>query len=641
MKSKMKNKEGILHSKFGFKSFVPGQQEVIDHLLSGQSALAVFSTGGGKSLCYQLPALLFEGLTLVISPLIALMKDQLDFLRQKGILAERLDSTMKLEEINEVMTKLRRGELQLLYVAPERFANERFFEAIQQAKIDLFAVDEAHCISEWGHNFRPDYLRLAKIARSLNIPRVLALTATATPAVVHDICAGFNISPECAVQTGFYRHNLVIKTTAVSISDRDEALLRSLHEVPIKPSIVYVTRQKTAEDVAERLNNQDIPARAYHAGLANDTRTEIQEWFMASKNAVVVATIAFGMGIDKANIRRVIHYNLPKSLESYSQEIGRAGRDGAISYCEILATPFDVNVLENFVYGDTPTKSAVIDVLKEVFAKEKEFELNLYELSFAYDIRFLVLKTLLMYLEIDGYILERTPFFSSYRFQPIVPLEEIIKKFPGEKGQFLKHLFQHSKKARTWHHIDINETAERLCQPRQRFIRALDWLSENKFLLAEASGIRDRYTLLRQGNDISQLGDQLFHRFIERESKEIHRIQQVLDLITHDGCQTNYLVEYFGQKRLANCGHCNWCMNGNQPIVLQPIPEFSVEREDLEKIEAVRKEHQDILSEPRNLARFLCGITSPKISRAKLASHKYFGLMADVRFHQVLRDLES
>jgi len=635
----MEDKQRILHSRFGFKNFTPGQQEVIDYLLSGRSALAVFPTGGGKSLCYQLPALIFNGLTLVISPLIALMKDQIDFLKQKGILADRLDSTMEPGEINEVMTRLRHGQLRLLYVAPERFTNERFFEAIQQARIDLFAVDEAHCISEWGHNFRPDYLKLAKIARDLGIPKILALTATATPAVVHDICVGFGISPECAVQTGFYRSNLVIMTTAVFTEDRDEVLLRSLHKGPIEPSIVYVTRQKTAEDIAEMLSNQNIPARAYHAGLDRDARTEIQEWFMASNQAVVVATIAFGMGIDKANIRRVIHYNLPKSLENYSQEIGRAGRDGAISFCEILACPDDVNVLENFVYGDTPTKSAIVGVLEEIFAKEREFQLNLYELSFTYDIRLLVLKTLLMYLELDGYIHERTTFFSNYRFQPIVPFEEIIQQFPGEKGQFLEHVFQHSQKARIWYHIDINKTAEKIRQPRRRLIRALDYLHEKEFLSVRASQIRHRYTVLRRPDDISQLGDQLFRRFVERESKDIHRIQQVLDLVTQDGCQTNYLVGYFGEERLANCGHCNWCMHGNRPVVLRSVPEFSLTKEDLERIEAVRQEHQEIFSEPRALARFSCGITSPKISRAKLSAHPYFGLMANVRFHQVLENL--
>lgn len=626
----------LLQNKFGFKTFIQGQQEIINHLLSGHSALAVFPTGGGKSLCYQLPALVFDGLTLVVSPLIALMKDQIDFLKQKEIMAERLDSTMEPGEIKDVMTKLRHGQLQLLYVAPERFTNERFFEAIQDVKIDLFAVDEAHCISEWGHNFRPDYMKLAKIAHDLGIPRILALTATATPTVVNDICVGFGINQECVVQTGFYRHNLVIKTTAVSAKDRDKVLLKCLLEHPIESCIVYVTRQKTAESIAEMLNNQNIRARPYHAGLDRDSRMEIQEWFMHSNDAVIVATIAFGMGIDKANIRQVIHYNLPKSLENYSQEIGRAGRDGATSYCEILACPNDVNLLENFVYGDTPTKSAIVGVLKEIFTNDKEFQLNLYELSFTHNMRLLVLRTLLMYLELDGYIHERTPFFLSYRFQPVVPIDEIIPQFSGEEAQFLKNVFQHSTKARIWHHIDINKTAEVLCQPRKRLVHALDDLHENGYLLVKASHVRHRYTLLRQPDDISQLEDKLFHRFVERENKDIKRVQQVINLVTNDGCQTNHLVGYFGEELLSNCGHCNWCMNGNKPVALPHVPEFTLTNDDVEGIDAVWQMYQEVFSEPRILALFLCGITSPKISRAGLTTHHYFGFMESVRFHQVL-----
>ena len=402
--------QAALHQHFGFDTFRPGQKEVIGHLLDGHSAAAVFPTGGGKSLCYQLPAILLPGVTLVVSPLIALMKDQIDALAVRGIAAQRLDSTLDAEAYRGVMEQVRRGELRLLYVAPERFNNERFREAIRSIRISLFAVDEAHCISEWGHNFRPDYLKLAGFAREFGAERILALTATATERVLDDICRGFDITPECAVRTGFYRPNLTLLTTPVEENERDNRLLTALHERPPGSTIIYVTLQKTAEAVAQRLQSDGFPARAYHAGMKNDVRSSVQDWFMSSDRAVVVATIAFGMGVDKADIRYVYHYNLPKSLENYAQEIGRAGRDGKTAICHTLVCLNDLNVLENFVYGDTPDADALRGLIEELFGFEEEFDINLVGLANKHDIRPLVLRTLLTYLELDGYLQGGTPF---------------------------------------------------------------------------------------------------------------------------------------------------------------------------------------------------------------------------------------
>src|SRR4051812_16937403 len=217
-----------LRETFGYRDFRPGQEEVIRHLLAGRPAAAVFPTGGGKSLCYQIPALLLPGLTLVVSPLIALMKDQIDQLTRLGVAAGRLDSTLTADEVRTLMDSVRKGTLRLLYVAPERFTNERFREAISRIRVSLFAVDEAHCVSEWGHNFRPDYLKLAGFGKLCNAERTLALTATATPQVLTDVCRGFGIAPECAVRTGFHRENLTLRTTPVRAADRDALLLERL-----------------------------------------------------------------------------------------------------------------------------------------------------------------------------------------------------------------------------------------------------------------------------------------------------------------------------------------------------------------------------------------------------------------------------
>lgn len=332
-----------LRTYFGFDRFLPGQEEVIGHLLSGRSAAAVFPTGGGKSVCYQLPALLLEGVTLVISPLIALMKDQIDSLSRRGIAAARLDSTLTADEYAETVRQARTGKLRLLYVAPERFQNERFRQAIEQLHVALFAVDEAHCISEWGHNFRPDYLKLVEFARRCRAERLLALTATATPQVLDEVRRAFGIEPQCAVRNSAYRPNLTLLTTPVDSADHESLLIRRLRERPAGPTIIYVTLQRTAEELAAKLSSSGFAARAYHAGLENEDRTTVQNWFMASTSGIVVATIAFGMGIDKADIRYVYHFNPPKSLENYAQEIGRAGRDGRPGVCEVLFCPDDLN----------------------------------------------------------------------------------------------------------------------------------------------------------------------------------------------------------------------------------------------------------------------------------------------------------
>jgi len=334
--------------------------------------------------------LTLPGLTLVVSPLIALMKDQIDRLKARAIAAERLDSTLGAAELAAVMSAVRGGQVKLLYVAPERFNNERFRAAIRRVRVSLFAVDEAHCISEWGHNFRPDFLKLARFAKQCRAERVLALTATATPQVIADVCRGLDIAPGFAVRTGFYRPNLTLLMTPITAVDRDTTLLDRLRSRPAGPAIVYVTLQRTAKEVAMQLAEAGFPARPYHAGMEDDERAAVQEGFAASERAIVVATIAFGMGIDKANIRYVYHYNLPKSLENLSQEIGRAGRDGLPSTCETFVCPGDLNALENFAYGDTPGPESVRGFVREVFALGEEFDVSLYDVSAAHDIRQLV-----------------------------------------------------------------------------------------------------------------------------------------------------------------------------------------------------------------------------------------------------------
>ncbi|TDJ63886.1 MAG: RecQ family ATP-dependent DNA helicase [Proteobacteria bacterium] len=626
--------QSTLQEHFGFDQLLPGQQQVIQHLLDGHSAAAIFPTGGGKSLCYQLPALLLPGITLVISPLIALMKDQIDALAKRGINASRLDSSLGPEEYREVMAQLRNGSLRLLYVAPERFNNERFRESLRQVPISLFAVDEAHCISEWGHNFRPDYLKLAGFAREYGADRVLALTATATPRVLEDICRLFKIAPECATSTGFYRPNLVLDMAVVDESERDQALLAAIRDNPPGPAIVYVTLQRTATALAQMLADTGHPARAYHAGMKSDDRSRVQEWFMASDNAIVVATIAFGMGVDKSNIRAVYHYNLPKSLENYSQEIGRAGRDGGSSICRMLVCPSDLNILENFIYGDTPDESALHSLLAELFSLGTAFDVSLDKLSLEHDIRPLVLRTVLTYLELDGYLLSSTPFYADYQFKPLLSSKEILSRFEGERREFLARLFRQAVKARTWFRLDLAQAAATLKTTRERLIRALDWLGEQQLLEVKVAGIRYRYQCLKQPGSKEQLANTLHQRILERETAEIHRLQQVLDLVALDSCQTNALATHFGEHREDACGHCSWCHRGKSEI--PPRHSVAISNDILQKGFDLLREKSDVLTNTRLLTRFLCGITSPRLKRSKLNTHKLFGSLEKVPFAEVL-----
>jgi ATP-dependent DNA helicase RecQ len=626
----------VLRETFGFDNFRPGQEEVIGHLLAGRSAAAVFPTGSGKSLCYQLPALMLPGLTVVVSPLIALMKEQVERLRRRGVAAEQLDSTRSAAEAAAVSAAVRAGGLRLLFVAPERLNNERFRGLLQASRVSLFAVDEAHCISEWGHNFRPDYLKLSRFARVCRAERTLALTATATPQVLSDVCAGFGIEPACAVRTGFYRPNLTLLLTPTDPAGRDAALLERLQSAPPGAAIVYVTLQRTAEEVAGRLTAAGVPARAYHAGMDATDRAAVQDWFAQAVHAVVVATIAFGMGIDKADIRAVYHYNLPKSLENLSQEIGRAGRDGLPARCETFVCPADQSALENFAYGDTPSLLAVTGLVGEVFRQAAEFDLSLYDLGAAHDLRPTVLSTLLTYMELDGYLESGTPFYSRYQFRPLQTSAEILGRFQGERRAFLAQVFRQAVKAKVWFTLDVEQAARAAASPRERVVSALEYLDEQGLLEVKVDSVRHRFRRLRQPENLGLLAAELHRRTLERERREIGRLRQVLDLAGHDGCQVARLGEHFGEPLPQPCGHCSWCLGGRKPAVLAPRPARPLPDAIRDQARALRHERPKVFGDPRTLARFLCGLTSPRLSRDKLSSHPLFGTLADVPFADVL-----
>lgn len=628
----------ILQSTFGFDQFRPGQLEVVDELLNGSGrALAVFPTGAGKSLCYQLPALALDGTTLVVSPLLALMKDQIDFLHSKGVAAARLDSSLDANQTREVGDQLRRGELKLLYVAPERFNNERFRALLKGANLSLFAVDEAHCISEWGHNFRPDYLKLARYVEELNVPRVLALTATATPKVARSICQRFAIPATGSINTGFYRANLKMLLTPVRAEKRRDLLLARLQKRPAGSTVVYVTLQKTAEEVAGFLAQHGLDARAYHAGLDSEVRAQTQDWWMNSPERIVVATIAFGMGIDKSDVRFIYHFNLPKGLESYAQEIGRAGRDGKPAIVELFASRDDVATLENFVFGDTPTEESLKLLIQSLDAMGDKFALKENELSQSCDLRSLVLRTALTYLELDGVIKQGTPFYAGYEVAPLGNWNSVYEAFSSKAENFLRNLVSISKRGTTWVKIDPDAASEKLACPREHIIRAVTLLEEKNVAQVRASDIRHQFERLVGEFDVEALVAGLLEKFAARETAEIKRIGDVLKLVECAKCQTNALVGYFGERRMEPCGHCGFCLSQKAALLPPETPraplDALVPREELSELQA---QHPDALGSPRQLARFLCGLSSPALSKARLGKHRLWGKADEYRFGEVL-----
>ena len=337
----------VLKTRFGYDSFRPLQADIIGNVLARRDSLVLMPTGGGKSLCYQLPALVFDGLTLVISPLIALMKDQVDALNANGIAARFINSSLPASEIERVQGQVLRREVKILYAAPERLALPGFRHFLHNLDLDLIAIDEAHCISEWGHDFRPDYRNLKLLREEFPAVPVIALTATATEQVRQDIIGQLGLQQGQVFLSSFNRSNLSYSVQPKSDSWR--LLLTLLRKRPNQSTIIYCFSRRDTEDLAEDLNQQGLPARPYHAGLDGETRRRTQEDFIRDRVPIIVATIAFGMGIDKPDIRLVVHYSLPKSLEGYYQETGRAGRDGVPSDCVLFFTYADKAKQDYFI----------------------------------------------------------------------------------------------------------------------------------------------------------------------------------------------------------------------------------------------------------------------------------------------------
>jgi ATP-dependent DNA helicase RecQ len=523
----------------------------------------------------------------------------------------------------------------------ERLKNERFRHFITQVPISLLVIDEAHCISEWGHNFRPDYLKLPDYQRAFKIPQALLLTATATPNVIEDMRSKFDIAPGDVVTTGFYRPNLTLLVEPTPGREKRRRLVEWLGERAGQPSIVYVTLQKTAEFVAAHLAENGVPAQAYHAGLPHDRRESIQRQFMEGRLNCIVATIAFGMGIDKSDIRNVVHFDLPKSVENYSQEIGRAGRDGAVSECLVLANRDSLNVLENFVYGDTPEREGIRQVLEDLLSArhDGQWEFLLLHLSEMSNIRQLPLKTLLVQLELRGIIAPRYSYFAEYRFKYLIDPQALVQRFEGERQQFVQALVETSRRARTWATVDFDAMYQQYQAERGRVVTALDFFQEKGWIELESKQVTDVYNVLVTDFDPQLLSEELHAYFVHHETTEVARIHAMLDLFASKQCLSHRLAHYFGDERAPeHCGHCSVCAGRVAelpgPPVLAPL-----DQQDLGDLcsEFVGKHLQTLGHDPsvECLTRFLCGISVPVFTKLKARSIPGFAVLEDYPYADV------
>ena len=650
-------KASSLLSRFGLESFRPGQQEIIDSILSGQDVMCVMPTGGGKSLCFQLPSLALPGTTIVVSPLIALMKDQVDSLHQLGIRAKLINSSLSTSEQFDVMSQMSRGELDLVYVAPERLRNSHFLEAVRTANVSLLAVDEAHCVSEWGHDFRPDYSRLGRFRkRYLNNVQTVALTATATPAVRDDIVSLLELNKVATFVTGFARTNLRFAVSHTRTeSDKNDRLLEYLRQQE-GAGIIYAATRKACEEIAEWLPEKlGRSISVYHAGLDPPKRHRVQEAFMSGDLSAIVATNAFGMGIDKSDIRFVLHYNMPGSLEAYYQEAGRAGRDGDKSHCELLFSYQDRYIQEFFIDSRYPSRETVQKVYEFLLTREDDpIELTLDQvrdgakvksgaesvgtaetlLAKAGVIRRLDASAGQAMVRIDSdapTLLDFLPKEAKIRRKVILAVEKIIGRRRGED------VFVRPQRIMELAKVDRGQLARTLRELRK--LRSFDYVPPFR---GRAIHFIDR----NQAFDEIEID---FDELAQRKAAEYGKLESVIEFANTSGCRQRVILNYFGESKATNCKICDRCQPIDGSIGLASDVSISSSLKGVSSIALIRGVRIVLSGITRTHGRFgktliaqmLCGSKSKRLQQWRLNQLSTYGLLGKLKQSHVVDVIDS
>ncbi|MAI32294.1 MAG: helicase [Planctomycetaceae bacterium TMED240] len=642
---------------FGLSEFRPGQREVVDAVASGEDVMCVMPTGGGKSLCYQLPSLSKKGTTIVVSPLIALMKDQVDGLKKLGIRASLINSSLSAAEQTEVLNEMASGNLNLVYVAPERLRNSRFLDAISNININLLAIDEAHCVSEWGHDFRPDYSRLGRFReRYLRDVQTIALTATATPMVRDDISVILRLKTPQVFVTGFARTNLRFSVThAKSDREKDEELTRYIRSQK-GSGIIYAATRKRCEELAQWLPEKTRrPIGAYHAGLEPAQRQRVQDDFMSGKLSAIVATNAFGMGIDKADIRFVVHYNIPGSLEAYYQEAGRAGRDGQNSECRLMFSYSDRYIQEFFIENRYPQRETVKSVYDFLLTrKEDPIELTLEQIREEIGVKegTEAIGTAQTLLAKSG-VLRRLDSASNHAIVRIESDVETLMDFlPKEAKLRRKVMAAIERMVGRQRREDVYVRLPRLADMAgvdsdqlKRTLRELNRLRSFDYI----PPFRGRAVhLVQQDLTFEQLEID-FEDLNTRKRAEFDKLEAVIKFARTAGCRQRVILQYFGEEGAGNCGLCDRCQpNDGSPGRSSDICLAS----DIEGIESssLLRGIQVVLSGVTRMhgrfgknmvAQMLCGSKNKKLQQWKLHQLSTYGLLSGLRQTEVVNVMDA